>query len=88
MDNVIRNEKDDISVLKKQKDDIFLCMECHVYWLWKNSSFEIFRDDKYCLFLSPKVDGKMIFTDHWKFLLVFVGDVNNKDYTFNYEQHL
>ena len=40
-------------------------MEYHVYWLLKSSSFEIFGDEKYGLFLSQRVDRKMIFT--WSF---------------------
>ena len=35
-----------------------------IYWLLKSSCFELFRDVKYGLFLSQKVDGKMIFTDY------------------------
>ena len=40
-----------------------------ICWLLKSSSFELFRDEKYGLFLSQKVDGKIIFTDYWKFLV-------------------
>ena len=36
-----------------------------VYWLLKSSCFEIFEDGKCGLFLSQKVDRKMIFT--WSF---------------------
>ena len=35
-----------------------------IYWVLKSSCFELFRDVKYGLFLSQKVDGKMIFTDY------------------------
>ena len=35
----------------------------------KSSCFEFFRDQKYGLFLSQKVDGKMIFT--WSFLVFY-----------------
>ena len=38
-----------------------------IYWLLKSSRFELFGDRKYGLFLSQKVDGKLIFTDYWKF---------------------
>ena len=37
-----------------------------IYWLLRNSCFEIYGDGKYGLFFSRKVDGKMIFT--WSFL--------------------
>ena len=36
-----------------------------IYWLLKSSCFELFDDEKYGLFFSQKVDGKMIFT--WSF---------------------
>ena len=42
---------------KLMKDDI--------YWLLKSSYFELFVDGKCSLFLSQKIDGKMIFT--WSF---------------------
>ena len=45
-------------------------MECHVYWLLKSFSFEIFEDGKYGLFSSQKVDGNMIFIDYWKVLVL------------------
>ena len=41
-----------------------------IYWILKSSCFEIFRDGKYSLFLSQKVNGKMIFTDYWKILVL------------------
>ena len=44
-------------------------MEYHVYWLLKSSCFANFGDRKDDLFLSQKVDGKMVFTDYWKGLL-------------------
>ena len=37
----------------------------NIYWLLKSSCFELFGDGKYGLFLSQKVDGKIIFT--WSF---------------------
>ena len=37
-----------------------------ICWLLKSSCFELFEDGKYGLFLSQKVDGKMIFTDYCK----------------------
>ena len=37
-----------------------------IYWLLKSSYFELFSGEKYGLFFSKKVDGKMIFT--WSFL--------------------
>ena len=41
-----------------------------IYWLLKSSCFELFRDVKYGLVLSQKVDEKMIFTDYWKVLVL------------------
>ena len=41
-----------------------------IYWLLRSSCFNIFGNDKYGLFWSQKVDGKMIFTDHWKGLVL------------------
>ena len=45
-------------------------MEYHIYWLLKNSCFEIFGDGKYGLFVSQKVDGNMIFIDYLKVLVL------------------
>ena len=36
-----------------------------IYWFLESSCFDLFRDEKYGLVLSQKVDGKMIFT--WSF---------------------
>ena len=52
-------------------------MECHVYWLLKSFSFEIFEDGKYGLFSSQKVDGNMIFIDYWKVLVLNFSDMGN-----------
>ena len=52
-------------------------MEYHVYWLLESSCFELFKDEKYGLFLSQKVDGKMIFTDYWKFLVLNFSEMGN-----------
>ena len=41
-----------------------------IYWLLKSSYFDLFGNEKYSLFLSKKVDGNMIFTDYWKFLVL------------------
>ena len=90
--DILRTEVDDLSVLKKNDDDIFSSIEYYVYWL-KSSCFELsgdgntvffwakklmerwylqitgkvlfwtFRGGKYGLFVSRKVDGKIIFTD-------------------------
>ena len=49
-----------------------------VYWLLKSSSFELFGDRKYCLFLSQKFDGNMIFTDYWKVLVLNFSEMKNK----------
>ena len=39
-----------------------------IYWLLKCSCFDLFGNWKDGLLLRRKVDGKMIFTDDWKFL--------------------
>ena len=41
-----------------------------IYWLLKSSCFNLFGNGKYGLFLSQKVDGKMIFIDYWKGLVL------------------
>ena len=41
----------------------------NIYWLLKSSCFELFDEGKYGLFLSQKVDGKMVFTDYQKVLV-------------------
>ena len=41
-----------------------------IYWLLKSSCFEVFGDEKYGFFWSQKVDGKMIFTDYSKVLVL------------------
>ena len=58
-----------------QKNDkmIVYSMEYHIYWSLKISCFGIFEDTKYSCILSPKVDGKMIFTDYWKGLFQAFG---------------
>ena len=57
--------------LRRWKIRSFLESKCwwkdDICWLRKSSCFELFGDRKYCLFLSQKVDGKMIFT--WPFLV-------------------
>ena len=45
-------------------------MEYHVYWELKSSCFHVFWDEKCGIFLSQKNDGKMIFTDYWKVLIL------------------
>ena len=40
------------------------------YWLLKSSCFDYFGDGKYGLFLSQKVDEKMIFTGYWEVLVL------------------
>ena len=66
--------------IKKTQWDIFLNTEYHVCWLLKNSPFGFFRDGKYDLFLSQKVDVNMVFNGgkygiYW--LLNFSGIRNN-----------
>ena len=41
-----------------------------IYRLLKSSCFELFGDGKDGLLFSQKVDGKMIFTDYWKVLVL------------------
>ena len=70
---------------KRRSDDIFLIFrrwkntvsfepkswwKCDIYWLLKSSCLEYFRNGKYGLYLSQKVDAKMIFADYWKFLFL------------------
>ena len=54
-----------------------------IYWLLKSSCFGLFGNGKYSLFLSQKVDGKMIFTDYWKALVLNFSVMGN---TFFLEQ--
>ena len=42
----------------------------NIYRLLKSSCFDLFGNGKCGLFLSQKVDGKMIFTDYWKVLVL------------------
>ena len=44
--------------------------EYDIYWLLKSSYRELFRNGKYGLVMSQNVDGKMIFTDYWKVLVL------------------
>ena len=41
-----------------------------IYWLRKSSCFDLFGNGKYGLFLSQEVDGKMLFTEYWKVLVL------------------
>ena len=53
------------------------CWKDYIYWLPKSSCFNFFGDEKNCLVLGQKVDGKMIFTDYWKVVvLIFLRMVN------------
>ena len=61
--DILRNEKDDISVVKKNDKMIFsLAWNVMFTHMLKSSCFEFFGDGKYGLSLSQKVD--MIFTDY------------------------
>ena len=62
---------------KRQKDSILFGMEYHDNWLLKSSCFQFFGDGKYSLFLSQNVDGNMIFTDHWKVLVLNFSEMGN-----------
>ena len=42
----------------------------NIYWSLKSSCFDYFGNGKYGLFLCQKVDGKMVFTDYWKGLVL------------------
>ena len=44
--------------------------ENYIYWLLESSCFELFRGGKYGLFLSQKVDRKMILTDFWEIIVL------------------
>ena len=48
-----------------------------IYWLLESSCFELLGGGKYGLFLSQKVDGKIIFTDYWKVLVLNFSEVGN-----------
>ena len=48
-----------------------------IYWLQKISCSELFRDGKYGPFLSQNVDGKIIFTDYWKVLVLNFSEIGN-----------
>ena len=58
-------------------------MEYHVYGLLKSSYFELFRDEKYGIFLRQKVDGKMIFIDYWKVLVLSFSLMGNTVFFFS-----
>ena len=47
------------------------------YLLLKSSCFELFRDGKYGLFFSQKVDGKIMFSDYWNVLLLNFSEMGN-----------
>ena len=68
-----------------QKNDkmIFFNMEYHVYGLPKSSYFELFRDEKYGIFLRQKVDGKIIFIDYWKVLVLSFSLMGNTVFFFS-----
>ena len=42
----------------------------NIYWLLKSYCFELFGNGKHGVFWNEKVDGKMIFTDYWKRLVL------------------
>ena len=48
-----------------------------IYWLLKSCCFELFRNWKYGLFFSQKVNGKMMFTNFWKVLLLNFAEMRN-----------
>ena len=48
-----------------------------IYWLLESPCFELFGDEKYGVFLSQKIDGKIIFTDYWKVLVLNFSERGN-----------
>ena len=48
-----------------------------IYWLQESSYFVLSGDGKYGLFLTQKVNGKMIFTDYWKGLVLNFFEMGN-----------
>ena len=48
-----------------------------IYWLLKCPCFEVCRGGKYDIFLSQKVEGKIIFTNYWKFLFLNFSEMEN-----------
>ena len=52
-------------------------MEYYVYWLLKSPCLEVSGDGKYGLFLSQKVNRKMIFADYWKILVLNFSEIGN-----------
>ena len=57
----------------------------NIYRLLKSSCFDLFGNGKCGLFLSQKVDGKMIFTDYWKGLVLNFSLMGN---TFFFESRI
>ena len=51
-----------------------------IYWLLKSSCFNLFGNGKYGLFLSQKVDWKMIFTDYWEVLVLNFLVIGNRSF--------
>ena len=64
---------------KKKNNEMifFFSMEYHVYWLLKNSCFEMFGEGKYSLFSSQKVDENMISIEYWKVLVLQFWEMGN-----------
>ena len=48
-----------------------------IYWLLKSSLFNFFGNGKYSLFLRQKIDGKIIFTNYWKVLVLNFSGMGN-----------
>ena len=82
--NVIFTDCDKILVLNvlEIKNTVFLeakiWWKYDIYWLLKSSYRELFRNGKYGLVMSQNVDGKMIFTDYWKVLVLNFSVMANK----------
>ena len=53
------------------------CWKDDIYWLLESFYFNLFGDGKHGLFLSQKVDGKLIFTDYWKVLVLIFSGMGN-----------
>ena len=84
--NVIFTDCDKILVLNvlEIKNTVFfeakIWWKYDIYWLLKSSYRELFRNGKYGLVMSQNADGKMIFTDYWKVLVLNFSVMANKTF--------
>ena len=79
--HVYRLLKSSCFELSKDGNTVFFELKCcskdYICWLLESPCFELFRGAKYGLFWSQKVDGKMIFTDYWKVLVLNFSEMGN-----------